>query len=86
MLGLIEDLWDKFHEELEPIATNLGIGHDTPNDRLTLLFVASKCGVIELDGDNVKYVDDMMQKTIATGHIEGSVHTVFEDPDFKALF
>ncbi len=86
MFGLIDDLWDKYRDDVASIAGNIGIGSDTPNDKLTILFIASKCGIIEIDGDNAKYVDDMMKKNATTGHIEGSVKSVFDDPDFKALF
>ena len=86
MFGLIEDLWDKYRDDVASIAGNIGIGSDTPNDKLTILFIASKCGIIEIECDNAKYVDDMMKKNVTTGHIEGSVKSVFDDPDFKALF
>lgn len=86
MFGLIDDLWQKFNEMVAPIATNLCIGSDTPNDRLTLLFIAAKCGIIELDGSDAKFVDDMMLKNATTGHIEGRLASVFDDPDFKAIF
>lgn len=86
MFGLIEDLWDKYRDDVASIAGNIGICSDTPNDKLTILFIASKCGIIEIEGDNAKYVDDMMKKNVTTGHIEGSVKSVFDDPDFKALF
>ena len=82
MFGLIEDLWDKFHDAVEPLSVNLCIGKDTPNDKLTLLFIASKCGIIEIDGDNAKYVDDMMAKNAMTGHIEGNVNSPINDPEF----
>jgi len=87
MLGVIEDAWDQFHEALEPMAANLCVGCDTPNDKLLLLFVAHKCGIINLDSDNAKYVSDMMTNAATTGNIEGAVSSALDDPDFiKALF
>ena len=82
MFGLIDDLWDKFHDVVEPLAVNLCIGKDTPNDKLTLLFIAAKCGIIEIEGENAKYVDDMMVKNATTGHIEGTVNSMLNDPEF----
>jgi hypothetical protein len=67
---------------VEPLAVNLCIGKDTPNDKLTLLFIASKCGIIEIEGENAKYVDDMMVKNATTGHIEGNVNSMLNDPEF----
>lgn len=82
MLGVIEDAWEQFHDELEPIASNLCVGFETPNDKLLLLFVAHKCGLIALDSENAKYVSDMMAKAATTGNIEGSIQSALDDPDF----
>lgn len=86
MYGLIEDLWEKFQEQLIEIATNLCLGCETPNDKLTVLFIASKCDIIQLDASDSKNVDDMMYKNASTGHLEGRVTSAIDDPDFVRQF
>lgn len=86
MYGLIEDVWERLSEQLAEIASRLCVGKDTPNDRLLVIFVAHKCGLIELSADESKYIDEMMYKNATTGHIEGNVTTILNNPDFVENF
>ena len=84
---MIDDIWERFTEELLGVATNLGIVTEYPNDKLLVMFVASKCGVVQLTAEESKYVDDMMSKVVLTGRIEGNVQSALNDPEFyKAMF
>ena len=82
MFGLIDEIWEEHAELLTGIASNICVATDTPNDKLLVIYVASKIGSIQIDAPNSKYVDDMMAKVVETGHVEGNVETVMNDPDF----
>lgn len=87
MYGMVDDIWERFTEELLGVATNLGIVAEYPNDKLLVMFVAYKCGVVPLTAEESKYVDDMMGKVVLTGRIEGNVQSALNDPEFyKAMF
>ena len=82
MYGLIDDIWEEHAELLTGIAENLRIVAEAPSDKLLVIYVASKCGAIQIESPNSKYVDDMMAKVVETGRIEGNVETAMNDPDF----
>lgn len=82
MYGLIDEIWEEHAELLTGIAENLCIATETPTDKLLAIYVASKCGAIQIESPNSQYVNDMMLKVVETGHIEGDVQTAMNDPDF----
>lgn len=82
MYGLIDDIWEEHAELLTGIAENLRMVAESPSDKLLVIYVASKCGAIQIESPNSKYVDDMMAKVVETGRIEGNVETAMNDPDF----
>ena len=86
MYGLIDDIWERFAAELNGVAENLYLPTDTPNDKLLLMFIAYKCDVIQIADDEKRYVDDMMNKVVLTGKIEGEVTTALNNPEFMQRF
>ena len=86
MTELISAIWEENSEVLEPLAPNIGIGADTPNDRLIIIYLAHNCGLIKIDDEYVKDVQKMMTSALTTGYVEGLIPSALDDPDFTRNF
>lgn len=82
MYGVIDIIWEQFETELSSVANNLYLPRDTPTDKLIIIYIAVKCGSIQIDAENATHVDKMMENLISHGYIEGAVTSALDDPKF----